>query len=99
MKFRFLVPASAEIDEAVGFYEAQQRGLGIQFAAAVENTLSRVAQFPEGYQKVGKYSRRCIVPRFPYGVIYQWRQSEAHILVVAVAHLHRRPEYWQHRER
>jgi hypothetical protein len=35
MKFRFLAPASAELDDAVAFYDAQRRGLGREFAAAV----------------------------------------------------------------
>lgn len=96
MKFRFLAPASAELDDAVVYYEAQQPGLGLQFAAAVERSLLRIALFPEGYQQVGKYSRRCLVSGFPYGVVYQPRPS--HVLVVAVAHLHRRPEYWMPRE-
>jgi toxin ParE2 len=98
VKFRFLTPASTELDDAVAFYEAQRRGLGHEFAAAVEGGLSRVALFPDGYPPIGLYSRRCLVPRFPYGVIYQLRKSEALVLVVAVAHLHRRPDYWQPRE-
>jgi plasmid stabilization system protein ParE len=98
VKFRFLTPASAELDDAVVFYEAQRRGLGHEFAAAVERTLSRVALFPDGYPQIGLYSRRCLVPRFPYGVIYQLRKSDALVLVVAVALLHGRPDYWKPRE-
>jgi hypothetical protein len=33
--------------------------------------------------------------RFPYGLIYT--ATEAEILVIAVAHLHRAPEYWRTR--
>lgn len=98
MKFRFLTPASAELDDAVAFYDAQRPGLGYELAAAVESSLSRIALFPDGYPPIGSYSRRCLVPRFPYGVIYQLRKSEALVLVVAVAHLHRQPDYWQPRE-
>lgn len=98
MKFRFLTPASIELDEAIAFLESQQHGLGFRFATAIENTFSRIALFPEGYPSVGKYSRRCLVAKFPYGVVYQPRLSEQQILVVAVAHLHRYPDYWQSRE-
>lgn len=99
MKFRFAAPALAEFDDAVAFYEAQRRGLGDQFAMAVEESLERVARFPESYQRIGKYSRRCIVSGFPYGVIYQLRPGASHVLVVAIAHLHRHPEYWRPREK
>lgn len=87
-----------ELDDAVAFYDAQQLGLGSRFALAVQGALSRVARFPESYQRVGKYSRRCIVSGFPCGVVYQLRPDTSRILVVAVAHLHRRPDYWQSRE-
>jgi len=98
MAIHFLTPASIELDEAVEYYESQQRGVGNRFAAAVENTLSRITLFPEGYQSVGRYSRRCLVSKFPYGVVYQYRRSESEILVVAIAHLHRLPGYWASRE-
>lgn len=98
MTVRFLVPASAELDEAVAYYDAQQRGLGQRFAMAVQDSVARIVRYPVSYQRIGKYSRRCVVSGFPYGVIYQLRQDTSRILVVAVAHLHRRPDYWQSRE-
>jgi hypothetical protein len=33
--------------------------------------------------------------RFPYGIIYE--PSEVEIVIIAVAHLHREPEYWRSR--
>jgi len=36
--------------------------------------------------------RRCLIARFPYGLIYGIDGDT--IVVVAVAHLHRRPRYW-----
>ena len=35
------------------------------------------------------------MPRFPYGLIYE--ASDVQIIIVAVAHLHRAPEYWRER--
>lgn len=35
------------------------------------------------------------IARFPYGVIYRHKENE--ILVIAVANLHRKPDYWQDR--
>ena len=40
-------------------------------------------------------TRRCLVNRFPYGVIY--RHDGNTITVVAVPHLHQRPGYWKPR--
>ena len=92
-------PASAELAEAVRWYEAQRSGLGADFLQAVGRTFDLVAQNPEiGSPVMGVAAgrlRRMTVPRFPYHVIYEVRPAE--IVVVAVAHAKRRPGYWQAR--
>lgn len=39
--------------------------------------------------------RRCLVNRFPFGVIYSVEQGE--IFILAVMHLRRHPDYWKDR--
>jgi toxin ParE2 len=92
---RFLEVARAELREAVRFYEAQRSGLGAEFRDEVRSTLERVKRFPEAWQILSANTRRCRTRRFPYGIIYRFQSAE--ILVVAIAHLHRRPEYWNDR--
>lgn len=92
MDIRFLDVAQEEFDEAVEYYNAQAPGLGDEFLLEVLSTLERVRQFPNAWHPYTENSRRCQTRRFPYGVAYQILESE--ILVVAVAHLHRRPGYW-----
>lgn len=36
--------------------------------------------------------RRCLLARFPYGLIFVADQDA--IVIIAVAHLHREPRYW-----
>lgn len=98
MKVLFLKPAEKELNEAFEYYESEQSGLGFKFQAEVAHSISRAVQYPKSYQKIGKYARRCLVHRFPYGVIYQYKEFRSEILVVAIAHLHRKPEYWLSRE-
>ena len=38
---------------------------------------------------------RCRLSRFPYGLIYTIDHGD--VLVLAVAHLHRHPDYWHDR--
>ena len=38
---------------------------------------------------------RCLVHRFPYGILYCIEPDVVHIL--AVMNLHRDPDYWKHR--
>ncbi len=58
-------------------------------------TIARIVQYPDAGSALSENSRRCLVGRFPYGLIYQ---IKSHALrIIAVAHLHRRPGYWKER--
>jgi plasmid stabilization system protein ParE len=95
VKVRFLEAARNELRDAIRFYEAQRSGLGAEFRDEVRSTLERIKHLPEAWHPLSQNTRRCRTHRFPYGVIYQVKVEE--ILVVAIAHLHRRPEYWKKR--
>jgi len=41
-------------------------------------------------------TRRCLINRFPYAVIFQVRSDI--VRVIAVANLHRHPSYWKNRD-
>jgi len=95
MKIRFLEIAQVELDEAIEYYNYEAPGLGNEFLTEVLNALDRIGKFPEAWHPCSKRTRRCQTRRFPYGIIYQLREKE--ILVVAIANLHRKPEYWNDR--
>ena len=87
--------ARTEMRESVAFYEARLDGLGLRFLATVEQTAEWISTHPEaGVALAGEFRKR-IVPGFPYNVIY--RVWEDYVYLVAVAHQHRRPGYWQAR--
>ena len=89
--------ASDEFGEAVRWYEARRSGLGGEFFDAVAETLSLIETNPAiGVMISGDgLTRRALVARFPYQIVYRLRPAE--IVVVAVAHLKRRPGYWRNR--
>jgi len=95
MKFRILSCAEQELAEAADYYNAQCPGLGYDMAAEVKKTFQRIIDFPTTWPLISDRVRRCIVHRFPYGVLYQQREEE--ILVVAVMHMKRDPRSWQNR--
>ncbi|MFO1351283.1 MAG: type II toxin-antitoxin system RelE/ParE family toxin [Gammaproteobacteria bacterium] len=95
MKISFLKPAEEELRQAIDYYEAHQTGLGFALFEEVWAAIERIEQHPEAWQSISQRARRCRLKRFPYGVIYQIRVEE--ILVVAIAHLHRKPGYWRSR--
>ena len=95
MTYSFLEPAQAELDEAVDYYNERQAGLGDDLATEVEEAIGRILRNPSGSPKISANTRRCRVGRFLYALIYQVR-SEG-ILIVAVMHLRRDPQYWRSR--
>jgi hypothetical protein len=84
------------LKDAVFYYNAQRARLGDEFRDEVWDTIQRIRRFPEAWHPLSGSIRRCQMNRFPYGLVYA--SSESEILIIAVAHLHRAPEYWRSRE-
>jgi plasmid stabilization system protein ParE len=87
--------ARTEFDEAFDWYELQRPGLGVEFAANVQEVFERIADTPQIYKQIFPTVRRGIVSRFPYQVLYQIEEQQ--ILVLAVFHGKRDPKIWQTR--
>jgi toxin ParE1/3/4 len=94
---RIIQEASAEFTDAVRWYEERRPGLGGEFFDAVSMTIEFVAAGPEigAALSAGGGERRLLVPRFPYQVVYRLTSSD--VVIVALAHLRRRPGYWKNR--
>jgi plasmid stabilization system protein ParE len=90
-------PAAEELNEAVRWYETRRPGLGTTFLDAVDSVIGRIRAHPEigAATASGETTRRVPVTGFPFQVVYYLRPTE--IVVVAVAHLKRRPRYWHAR--
>jgi plasmid stabilization system protein ParE len=95
MKYEFLTLARAELEATFDFYEDRRPGLGDEFTAEVESTVAKILQHPTLWTRLSGNVRRCRLSRFPYALIYQIRRDL--ILIVAVAHLRRDPNYWKGR--
>ncbi len=95
MEVNFLPIAQMEIDAAFDWYEKQAIGLGYDLLDALNDTLRLVVSYPELHPLAGDNIRRCLFNRFPYALYYG--TTEGQILVVAVAHLRRKPGYWHGR--
>lgn len=95
MKLRILQPAQKEMDEACEYYEEHLGGLGYRFIEDVLNGFKRVKSNPTSWSTYSKNTRRCLLNKFPFGIIYRKHNDE--IIIVAVANLHRKPMYWKDR--
>lgn len=91
----FRPAASADVEDAYRWYEAQQIGLGEEFLAAVGSLLESVATNPQQFPVVHRHTRRALFRRFPYGLYY--RVVDDQVVVVACMHARRDPQRWQSR--
>jgi len=92
MKVRLLAAAQLELDDAFVWYNAQAVNLGYDFLDEFDRVTRRALAFPLGCPEIDPGLRRCLLNRFPYGLIYGLNGEM--LVVVAVAHLHRKPSYW-----
>ena len=95
MKITFLEVARLELDEAVSYYNGESPGLGEIFLAEILSSLDRIKRFTDAWPPMSTNTRRCRTRRFPCGLIYRVESEE--LLIIAVAHLHRKPDYWADR--
>ncbi len=95
MKFSFHPEAVDEFNSAIGYYEESEKGLGIDFTIEVHAVIERILAHPLAWTAIDNEIRRCLVPRFPYGILYSVESEEIYIL--AVMNLHREPDSWKTR--
>jgi len=91
--YRFLLPAEEEMIDASVFYETATSGLGTGFLDEIQRVVNILRDHPDLGQPVGRGLRRALLHRFPFSLIYS-AEVDA-VLIVAVAHQRRRPEYWK----
>jgi hypothetical protein len=87
--------ARAEFLDAVAYYESCESGLGARFKDAVSTEAGAILEMPFRFRSLHGRFRRCLVPGFPYGIIFTIEPD--FIFVVAIAHAKRKPGYWKKR--
>ncbi len=87
--------AQAEFDETFDHFERQRPGLGVAFAARVQEVFDRISANPHLHAVVLADIRKAVVAKFPYCVFY--RAEPARVEVIAVFHSSRDPGIWQGR--
>lgn len=81
--------AAGDIEDAYSWYERARTGLGDEFLAAVRAGLDLATEHPEQLPVVHRHTRRVLLRRFPYSLLYRVEPSA--ILLVAVFHAKRDP--------
>jgi len=92
MKLKFIHPSDQELIEAYNYYEDQLTGLGDHFLDEFNNTIKIILEHPLLWSKVGERTRRALIKRFPYLILYI--HDEKTIFITCVSHQHRNPDYY-----
>ena len=95
MKYSFHEAAEREFFSAIEYYEECQPDLGLRFSEEVYATIERICKYPNAWTPIDTKTKRCLTNKFPYGILY--RITEKNIRIMAVMHLHRKPDYWTDR--
>ena len=90
-----LYEAEIELLEAVAYYEDKSPGLGLDFETEIERSIQVIRDLPEWWPLREDGTRRYLIRRFPYLVIYTFLNNQ--IWIIAIAHCKRRPGYWKGR--
>ena len=92
MKVEFLPEADEEFREAARYYESEAAGVGLSFIAAVHKAVDEIVELPLATQVYRADIRKKILRHFSYNLFYAIETDI--IVIVAVAHQRKRPNYW-----
>ena len=95
MKIEFLPEADDEFREAARYYESEAAGVGLSFIAAVHKAVDEIVEFPLATQIQRAGIRKKVLRHFSYNIFYAIEIDT--IVLVAVAHQRKRPNYWSAR--
>jgi len=92
MRVVFATIASKELRDAIHYYNLEYEGLGDRFRSEVRAAIDRMQSYPLAYSVESGDVRRCPLYKFPYKILYS--NESDHLLIIAIAHQHRKPSYW-----
>jgi plasmid stabilization system protein ParE len=94
-ELEYLAEALAEAEAAARWYAERSLVAGVGFDDEVEVADAAIAQHPEAWPPFDHGTRRYLLRRYPFSIVYRFDVDR--IVIVAVAHAKRRPGYWKDR--
>jgi plasmid stabilization system protein ParE len=89
----FLQEASAEYEAAFDWYFTRSEPSAWKFSSELAQAIDMIAEAPQRWPAGPHGTRKFLLHRFPFAVIY--RELPSAIQVLAVAHGRWRPGYWK----
>ena len=87
--------AIADVKNAVAWYRKRNPKIALDFVEELQRAAVVISEAPERWSIGKNNTRRFLLWRFPFAVIYS--EEESVVRIWAVAHGSRRPGYWSGR--
>ena len=84
--------AADEVEAAERWYRERNETAATRFRRELDRAVGLIAERPEAAPPYIGNTRRFLLRRFPFFVVY--RVFSQRVQIVAVAHARRRPQYW-----
>ena len=97
MTYWFHPGALAEYREAALRYKRVKPELGRDFRNTVEKAIAAILEHPARFGPVERGVRRCLLTRFPYKIYFLHEEALKQVVIYAVMHVSREPDYWKSR--
>ncbi|HEY9017381.1 type II toxin-antitoxin system RelE/ParE family toxin [Thiomicrospira sp.] len=75
------------------FYNNELDGLGYELVHEFLAALSRIQAYPEAWTPLSKRTRRCLMHRFPYSVIFRIVKSKSELQIIDLMHQKQKPRF------
>lgn len=95
--FEYLAAALEEAEASARWYAERSPSAAAGFDAELDSAEVAISEQPEAWAPFDHGTRQYLLRRYPFRVVYQVETDR--IVVVAVAHVSRRPGYWKSRPR
>jgi len=93
LKLFYYDEVGQDIREARKWYREQQLGLDNRFAADVKLSISRLQKNPLNYEVKYRNVRIAYCDIFPYGIHFYIDEAATQLIIIAIVHQQRNPEY------
>jgi plasmid stabilization system protein ParE len=87
--------ARTDHDQPFDWYAERSDRAALGFLAAVDEAIDRIVADPNAFPAAPAGCRFASLRRYPFRIVF--RDDLSQILIVAVAHAKRRPNYWKKR--
>jgi plasmid stabilization system protein ParE len=94
-ELEYLEQALVEAEAAARWYADRSPRAAARFSEELDEAESAILDHPHAWLPDDGGTRRYLLRRFPFSVVY--RVEASRVVILAVAHARRRPGYWRHR--